>query len=217
LLSNQSFSDIMIELSILSFLLSLIKGSSNVISTFVKSYGYIAIFALMALESSSLPVPSEVVLPLAGLFAAQHILNFPLALIAAILGSVLGTVVDYAIGYFIGKDVVYKHLRFFHIKKESLDSFDRWFEKNGVAAVFFTRFVPVVRTFINFPAGFAKMPFKKFMAYSTVGIVIWDVVLMVFGFYVLSVNSAVVALAGIGVFAIVLYIIYKYAMKRMRK
>lgn len=196
---------------------SLISGSYGAISAFVKAYGYLAIFILMTLESSSLPVPSEVVLPLAGAFSASGILSFPIALVAAIIGSIVGSVIDYAIGYYIGKEVVYRHLRFFHIRKESLDSFDRWFEKNGIAAVFMTRLVPVVRTFINFPAGFARMQFKKFMAYSIAGMIIWDIVLMSFGFYLLSGRNAATDMAAIGIFAIALYLIYSYTMKRMRK
>lgn len=207
----------MFTLTIISFLLALIHGSYNVINSYIKSYGYAAIFILMALESSSLPVPSEVVLPLAGLFVAKGLLNFWLALGAAVLGSIVGSLIDYAIGYFIGKEIVYKHLKIFHIKKESLERFDKWFEKNGVAAVFLTRLVPVVRTLINFPAGFAKMPFKKFMLYSVAGMIIWDIVLMAFGFYLLAANSAVIVLAAVGVFAILLYVVYKLAMRRMSK
>jgi membrane protein DedA with SNARE-associated domain len=207
----------MFTLTIVSFLSALIHGSYNVISTYIKSYGYAAIFILMALESSSLPVPSEVVLPLVGLFAAKAVLNFWLALLVAMLGSTVGSTVDYVLGYYIGKDIVYRHLKFFHIKKESLDSFDIWFEKNGNAAVFLTRLVPIVRTFINFPAGFAKMSFKKFIAYSVVGMLIWDLVLMAFGYYLLSANSAVIVMAAIGVFAIALYVIYRVAMRKMKK
>src|SRR5580658_5821718 len=129
----------MLMLSIISFITSLVSGSYNTINTFIKTYGYIAIFVLMGLESSSLPIPSEVVLPLVGFFVAKGTLNFWLALLAAMLGSIVGSAIDYAIGYLIGKDIVYKHLKFFHIKKQSLDNFDRWFEKNGIAAIFLTR------------------------------------------------------------------------------
>jgi membrane protein DedA with SNARE-associated domain len=207
----------MFLLSIFGFFSSLIFNSYAAISGFITAYGYAAIFILMALESSSIPVPSEVVLLLAGLFAAKHLINFPIALIVALAGAIFGTMIDYVIGYFIGKDVVYKHLKLFHLKKETLDNFDAWFEKNGIAAVFFTRLVPIVRTFINFPAGFAKMPLKEFLTYSIIGMFIWDLVLMLFGFYVLSVNNAVLVLAAIGVFAILLYVVYKLAMKKMKK
>ncbi|MGI0100129.1 MAG: DedA family protein [Candidatus Micrarchaeaceae archaeon] len=207
----------MLILGIVSFLASIISGSYGSISAFVTRYGYLAVFVLMALESSSLPVPSEVVLPLAGAFVAEGILGFPIVLLVAMLGGITGTIIDYEIGYFVGKDIIYKHLRLFHIKKESLDRFDRWFEKNGLAAIFFTRLVPVVRTFINFPAGFAKLDFKEFMAYSIAGMLVWDIVLLVFGFYLFSTKNAVIILSAIGIFAILLYAVYKYAMMRMKR
>lgn len=209
----------MFELAITGLITSLISGSYNVISMFIKSYGYAAIFVLMGLEASSLPVPSEVVLPIAGVFAATGQLNFAIALFVGIVGSVVGSLIDYAIGYYIGKDVVYKHLSLFHLKKETLDGFDAWFVRNGNAAVFLTRLVPIVRTFINFPAGFAKMSLKKFLAYSIIGMLIWDSVLMGFGFYLqkTAANNIVVAMAAVGVFAILLYLVYRLAMKKLRK
>lgn len=207
----------MFLLGVISFVSSLIHNSYGTINAFMKSYGYAAIFVLMAMEGSTLPIPSEVVLPLAGLFAANGTLDFYVALVVGILGSLAGTMIDYVIGYVIGKDIIYKHLNLFHIKRETLDNFDRWFEKNGVAAVFFTRMVPVVRTVINFPAGFAKMPLKEFLAYTVAGIVIWDTVLMAFGYYLLSVHSATIILAAIGAFAILLYIIYRFVMGRVKK
>ena len=87
----------------------------------------------------------------------------------------IGSVIDYAIGYYLGKEVVYKHLQLFHVKKHDLDNFDAWFAKNGIAAVFFTRFIPILRTVINFPAGFAKMNLKKFLSYTFAGVLIWDI------------------------------------------
>jgi membrane protein DedA with SNARE-associated domain len=209
----------MFEFAVTGFITSLVSGSYNVISMFIKSYGYTAIFVLMALEASSIPVPSEVVLPIAGVFAATGQLNFAIALVVSIVGSVFGSLVDYAIGYYIGKDVVYKHLALFHVKKETLDGFDMWFKRNGNAAVFLTRLVPIVRTFINFPAGFAKMSLKRFLAYSVIGMLIWDTVLMGFGFYLqkTAANNIVIAMAAVGVFAILLYVVYRLAMKRMKR
>lgn len=177
----------------------------------VHTYGYAAIFVLMLLESASFPVPSEVVLPLAGALAAQGSLNFAAALLVGIAGSIIGCLIDYAIGYFIGREIVYKHLGLFHIKRETLDGFDAWFERNRVAAVVFTRFIPIIRTVINFPAGFARMPLKQFVGYSLVGIVIWDAVLMAFGYLVLSTRNAELLMAAIGAFTVVLYIIYRFA------
>ena len=206
----------MFYLSIISIIPQLFSHSYGFFSGIVTTYGYLAIFVLMLLESATLPVPSEIVMPLAGLFAQKGLLSFPLALLVSVLGSAIGIAIDYYIGYFIGKDVVYKHLHWFHIKKESLTSFDRWFEKNGNVAVFISRLFPIIRTVISFPAGFARMEQKKFFLYSIVGVVIWDLVLMLFGYYLLSVNNAVVVMASIAVFGVVLYVIYKIARRRIR-
>ncbi|MCL5114925.1 MAG: DedA family protein [Candidatus Marsarchaeota archaeon] len=202
--------------SIISAVTSVFTSSYTAISSLVTSYGYAAIFGLMLLEGSSLPVPSEVVMPLAGLFAHQHLLRFYPALIAGLLGSIGGLAIDYYIGYLLGKDVVYRHLRMFHISKESLDRFDAWFARNGSAAVFISRLVPVARTFMSFPAGFAKMNAKRFFTYSIAGTFIWDAVLMAYGYYLLSAKSAVVVLFGIAAFAVVVYLIY-YLFRRHTK
>ncbi|MGC8687514.1 MAG: DedA family protein [Candidatus Micrarchaeia archaeon] len=206
----------MYYLSIISTGMSLVGNSYAIISELVKHYGYIAIFTLMLLEGSSIPVPSEVILPLTGLFARQGLLNIYMGVFAALLGSIGGLAIDYYIGYFIGKDVVYKHLQAFHITKESLDSFDRWFERNGIAAVFISRLIPALRTVMSFPAGFAKMPQKKFFAYSIAGSLIWDSVLAAYGYYALSSTNAVILMASIGIFALVLYAIYAAAKKYMK-
>ncbi len=195
----------------------IITGSTTVLTNLITTYGYLAIATLMALEGASLPVPSEVIMPLAGFFSAKGLLSFPLALIAGLIGSTIGLAVDYYVAYFVGKEVVYKHLQKFHIKRESLESFDKWFERNGVMAVFLTKFIPLIRTLVSFPAGFAKMDQKKFFGYSILGSLIWNVVLMAFGYYALSANNAVIILASIGAFGIILYFIYRIAVKSMRK
>jgi membrane protein DedA with SNARE-associated domain len=179
----------------------------------IRSYGLLSVFSLMALEGSSLPVPSEVVLPLFGLFAYMGLINFYEALLAAILGSTLGLAVDYYIGYFIGKDIVYNHLAWFRIKKETLKNFDEWFQRNSVVVVFLSRFVPVIRTVISFPAGFAKMRKTTFFAYSIAGSFIWDAALMSVGFYAKS-SSSIFALTIAAVLVAVVYLIYRYSAKR---
>ena len=197
-------------------LTTLFTNSYNTIMHLITSYGYPALFGLMLLEGSSLPVPSEVILPLAGYLAAKGTFNVFLAFLFSLLGSICGLIIDYTIGYVIGKDIVYKHLRRLRIRKSSLDAFDAWFARNGVAAVFFSRLIPVLRTVMSFPAGFAKMPLKRFFIYSITGSVIWDSVLIAFGYYLLSVHSAEIVLASIGIFAILLYIVFKMALKRIR-
>ncbi len=203
-------------MGIISIASSIMGSSYSTIALLVKHYGYAAIFTLMLLEGSSLPVPSEVVLPLTGLLARSGLLNAYWGVIVALLGSIGGLAIDYYIGYFIGKDIVYKHLQKFHIRKESLDAFDRWFERNGLAAVFLSRLIPVLRTFMSFPAGFARMDQKKFFAYSIAGSLIWDSLLVGYGYYALPVSNAVLLITSIGMFALLLYFIYYIAKKRMK-
>ncbi|MDE1811088.1 MAG: DedA family protein [Candidatus Micrarchaeota archaeon] len=207
----------MFYLSATANIMAIFTNSYAAISALMKVHGYLALFGLMLLESSSIPVPSEVVLPLAGALSASGTFNFAIAFLISIVASMIGLTIDYFIGFFIGKEVVYRHLQVFRIRKEQLDNFDRWFERNGVAAVFLSRLLPVLRTVMSFPAGFAKMPLKKFYAYSLAGVVIWDLVLMSFGYYLIKVNNAVVTMAALGVFGIVLYVVYAYAVRKLRK
>lgn len=187
------------------------------ISGLIAKYAYAAIVFLMTLESASLPVPSEVVLPLIGYLAFKGTLNIYLGLAAAVIGSMIGIEIDYYIAYFLGKDVVYKHLKFFHIREENLKAFDEWFAKNGAFAVFVARLLPVVRGLISLPAGFAQMPQRKFLAWSFLGTMVWDVALVMFGYYALSTKNVYMLFGAVAVFAIVLYVLYLFFARRIRK
>ncbi|MDE1823581.1 MAG: DedA family protein [Candidatus Micrarchaeota archaeon] len=203
--------------SIIQAIISLLAGASGAINAIISQYGYIGIFVLMTLESASMPIPSEVVLPAVGHFVYTGQLNIYIAVIDVLLASLAGYMIDYAIAYYVGKEVVYKHLGLFRIKKESIDAFDRWFLRNGPFAVFVARLLPGARGLINFPAGFAEMPLKKFIFYSMVGAFIWEVALIGFGYYALSTGSLTITAVAIALFLIALYLIYDYALKRIRK
>ncbi len=191
--------------------------STAYFNSLLSTYGYLGLFGMMALEGASLPIPSEVIVPIAGYLAAKGVFNFYIAALAILAGNMVGVVIDYVIGYFIGKDVVYKHLSLFHINKEKIDAFDIWFNSNGGFAVFVSRMIPVLRGLISFPAGFARMPFKKFFIYSLVGSAIWDILLMLFGYYLLSSNNLYIAMSAVAFLALILYAIYRVAVKKTRK
>ncbi|MCL5675333.1 MAG: DedA family protein [Candidatus Marsarchaeota archaeon] len=184
-------------------------------SPLIYKYGYAGVFLVMILESASLPIPSEVILPLTGSLVAAGFFNFYLVLLIILAGEIIGMFIDYYVAYFLGKDVVYKHLDKLHIKRSTLDSFDSWFEKNGAFAVFIARLLPVVRGLISFPAGFAMMERKKFFLYSVAGSLFWDVVLMLFGYYALKSGSVYAAFTLIAILGIVLYLIYKAFLNRI--
>ncbi len=181
----------------------------------VEHYGYLAIFIIMTLESASFPIPSEVVLPAVGFLASAGTIELRLGFLAALLGGVAGMGIDYYVAYFFERKVVYKHLHLFHIKRQRVERFDMWFNENAAFAVFVGRLLPVVRGLISFPAGFAGMPVMKFYAYSITGTVIWDVLLIGFGYYALSISNFYLLIAAIVIFTFAMYAIYHFAVKRL--
>jgi membrane protein DedA with SNARE-associated domain len=193
-----------------------LSGLSGSIAGIITAHGYLGILFLMMLESASVPIPSEIILPAIGALAASGTLNVWLSIVAAVIGSMIGILIDYYVAYYVGKDIVYRHLAWFHIKKSTLDSFDAWFAQNGSFAVFVSRLIPVVRGLISFPAGFAAMPKGKFLLYSLAGTVIWDVALVFFGYYAFATNNVTLIFVAVAAFAIALYLIYAYAIRRIR-
>lgn len=135
----------------------------------------------MAMESATLPIPSEVVLPLAGYLVFLGQMNFWLAVGVASVGSLIGTLVDYWIGYYLGRPVILRYGRYFRLNESHLATSERWFNKFGEVTVFLARFVPLIRTLVAFPAGIAEMKLWKFVAFSTLGIVIWNGALIYLG------------------------------------
>ncbi len=143
--------------------------------------GYLGIFALMVMESATLPVPSEIVLPLAGYLVYTGQIEFWSAVVVASLGSLVGTTIDYVIGFYLGRLAILRYGRWVRLTEHHLERSESWFEKYGNPAVLLARFVPLVRTVIAFPAGIAKMSFAKFLAFSAVGIFVWDAILIYLG------------------------------------
>lgn len=204
-------------MDVIGYIISIITGSSLAILGFVRTSGYAALFFLMVLEGSSLPVPSEVVIPAAGLLAAEGVLSLPLAFFAVLFGNVVGIAIDYSVGYFLEKEVVYKHLMRLRIKRSTLDAFDSWFEKHGSFAVFVSRMLPEIRSLMSFPAGFARMDPKRFFFWSILGSMIWDYLLILFGYYALGRTTGVLLGTVIGFFILAVYLLFHYGMKAIRK
>ena len=136
---------------------------------------------LMTLEGATLPVPSEIVLPLTGFLVYQGRFEFWAAVAAATLGSLVGTCVDFGIGYYLGRPAVLRYGRKIRLSERHLMIAEGWFARHGSVAVLLARFVPLLRTLIAFPAGVAKMKIGRFLAFSTIGIVIWDIILIYLG------------------------------------
>ncbi|BCU68381.1 DedA family protein [Sulfolobales archaeon HS-7] len=142
---------------------------------------YLGIFVLMLLESSSLPVPSEVVLPLAGVLVKTGILRFPFVILSATLGTIVGSLIDYIIGAKLGLPFLKKYGKYILIRDKHLELLAVWFSKYGYIAVLLLRFVPGFRTLVSFPAGLARMRIGSFLMYSTIGNLLWDMFLTYIG------------------------------------
>jgi len=161
--------------------LSLNDAIFNIALNLLSQWGYAGVFLLMTLEGATLPVPSEIILPLTGFLVYKHTLEFWPAVAVASLGGLLGTMIDFSIGYYLGRPAVLRFGAKIRLREHHLITAEGWFEKYGNVAVLLARFVPLLRTVIAFPAGIAKMKIGKFLAYSTIGIVIWDIILIYLG------------------------------------
>jgi membrane protein DedA with SNARE-associated domain len=149
--------------------------------------GYVGVGLAMAIESAMVPLPSELVLPYAGFLVGDPTQIEPLTggrwdfwivVIVATLGNTVGSVVGYAIGAWGGRPFLERYGKYLLIRPHELELADRFFEKYGPATAFFSRLLPIVRTFISFPAGVARMPLGKFIVYSTLGAFPWSVLLV---------------------------------------
>jgi membrane protein DedA with SNARE-associated domain len=140
---------------------------------FLDDYGYVAIFLLMTAESALIPFPSEVTMLVGGWYSADGTLDFFWVVTAGVLGNLVGSWMAYALGRKTGRALLDRYGRYVLIRSHDIDRAEVWWGKHGDAATFFSRLLPVIRTFISLPAGIAKMPLGKFTLYTFLGVVPW--------------------------------------------
>jgi membrane protein DedA with SNARE-associated domain len=157
---------------------------SNFITHWVTSGGIVLVFVLMAAESCGVPFPSEVIMPFAGFFAAQGHINLAAAILAGTLGNVAGSLVAYGLAARFGRRLLLGPGRYIGISAAHLDIADRWFERHGLTAVLVGRVLPVVRTYISFPAGMARVELVRFTLLTFIGALPWCIALAVGGYVV---------------------------------
>ena len=160
----------------------------------IRDYGYVAIFVLMLLESACIPIPSEVTMLFGGalaneaFFAAVGSTEEPLSFIAVgLVGAVanlVGSWLAYWVGYVGGRPLIERWGRYIYLREHELDRAEAWFADHGEAAVFVSRLLPVIRTFISLPAGVARMPFVRFSVYTFIGCLPWTFALAGIGYAV---------------------------------
>jgi membrane protein DedA with SNARE-associated domain len=147
----------------------------------VDAMGLPGVFVLMLLESACIPIPSEATMLFAGFNVSRGEYSLFAATAVGSVANLVGSWVAYWIGYIGRVDVLEKHGKKLHVKKSHLVWADRWFERHGDATVFFTRMLPIIRTFISLPAGVARMPFWRFSLLTLAGCVPWVFMLTFIG------------------------------------
>jgi membrane protein DedA with SNARE-associated domain len=152
----------------------------NAATDFIGSTGLPAVFLLMALESACIPVPSEAIMLFAGFSVSEGELTLAGIVAAGVLGNVAGSSIAYAVGYYGRLDLLDRN-RFIHVSAKQLRWADDWFARYGSWTVFFSRMLPIIRTFISLPAGVARMPFWRFIVLTTLGSIPWVLALALVG------------------------------------
>ena len=163
----------------------------NWITTLLGNLTYPTIFLLMLLESTVVPVPSELVVSPAAYHAAGGNLNVWLVILFATLGADVGASINYVAGYFLGRPIIYKfaNSRLGHLcllNQEKVEKSEKYFYDHGVAATLTGRLIPGIRHLISIPAGLSKMPYWKFLLYTTIGAGAWHSILAALGWYMHS-------------------------------
>jgi len=152
--------------------------------------GYVGVFLAMTIESAMIPLPSELILPFAGFLVSDPTAiepitgspwNFWLAVIAATLGNTAGSLIAYGIGAWGGRPFLERYGKYILIRPHEIELAEHFFDRWGAPTAFFSRLLPIVRTFISFPAGVARMDLRKFVIYSTAGAFLWSILLVYAG------------------------------------
>lgn len=155
----------------------IIGAISNFIINTISNVGYLGVIGLMTIESANIPLPSEIIMPFSGFLVSSGFFNFWLVGLAGAVGCVVGSVISYWLGMWGGRPLIERYGKYILISHHDLDLADRWFTKFGEITVFFSRLLPVIRTYISFPAGITKMHFGRFVIYTFLGSFPWCLVL----------------------------------------
>ncbi len=152
----------------------LVEWLEHFITDTIGTYGYLAIFVLMTLESALIPIPSEVTMVFGGFMVSRGELDFVVVGMLGAIGNLVGSWIAYYVGLAGGRPLAERLGRYIFLREKELDRAEVWFERRGEATVFVSRLLPVIRTFISFPAGVARMPLGRFTLYTFLGVIPWS-------------------------------------------
>jgi membrane protein DedA with SNARE-associated domain len=153
--------------------LSIIETLSNFVIAVIEQLGYAGVFVGMTLESIGLPLPSEIIMPFAGYVVWEGRLTLLGVTLAGTLGCLAGSLIAYAIGAYGGRPLLERYGKYVLIRASELDRAEQWFRKHGESAVFISRLLPAIRSYISYPAGIVRMDVKRFSVYTVLGSLPW--------------------------------------------
>lgn len=200
---------------------ALLNSLVNFLVQFISQIGYFGIFLGMFLESTLVPLPSELIMIPAGIAAASGAVNLYLTIIVGTLGNILGAIFSYYLADLIGRPLLLKLGKYLFVREHTIIKIEKFFEKHGSVSIFIGRLLPGFRHFISLPAGIAKMNIKTFIFYTSLGSAIWTSVLATLGFTIkenqqlIKENLHEIALISVGFCAIIIafHILLKPARK----
>lgn len=152
-----------------------------IVVAIINKAGYTGVCLAMTIESACIPLPSEIIMPFSGYLISKGEFVMLWVVVAGTLGNLIGSIIAYWVGVIGGRPFIEKYGKYILMNHHDLEIAERWFNKYGQATIFFTRNMPVVRTFISLPAGIAKMNFFKFCLYTTIGSIPWNFALTYLG------------------------------------
>ncbi len=191
----------------------------NWLVTTIGAMGYPGIFLLMAMESSIIPVPSELVMPPAGYLAQQGEMNMAVAIICGTLGSLVGAYANYFASHYLGRPLVLRYGKYVGITPHKFAKVEAFFHKHGEISTFIGRLLPVVRHLISIPAGLAGMNHLRFSIYTLAGAGIWCTILAWIGYFIGKEQALILryshqALVGVVIFSAILVAVYVRLQRR---
>lgn len=161
---------------------NIVSDLYNYVLHITEQLGYFGIIIGMIIESSLIPLPSEIVIIPAGILVSQGKMNFIVVALCGAIGSYIGSALNYIAAYYCGRPMIIKYGKYFFIPQKKLERVESFFSKYGSISIFIARLLPVVRHFISIPAGFAKMNFYRFSFYTLLGSFIWMIILTFIGY-----------------------------------
>ena len=162
----------------------MIKELAQTLVDLIFDWGYIGIFCLMAVESSFIPFPSEIILIPAGYLASQEQMSITMIMFSALGGSLVGAFINYYLALSMGRRILQKYGKYFFIKESAVEKMDDYFAKHGHISTFIGRLIPGIRQLISIPAGLARMNLVVFSIYTALGAGIWALILTMLGYFI---------------------------------